>query len=274
MNYKMILLDLDATVLRDDKSISPAFIRAVERASAVGKEVVFASGRAVSELYPYNGMLPKVRYAVCGGGTTIWNREKDELVERHCLTAEETGFILRSCRESGLPYMLQAFSNRRNIISFDAQANLERYHMEEYRGVYAAFATFTESVEKMVGDTPGDFERVSPVLESPEAREKLWTVLSRGTAALTRAETSQIETGPPGISKGSGLLSVCRILGIAPEETIAVGDADNDLPMMEAAGLSVAVGNAAERIREKCDRVVADNMHDGAAEAIERFLLS
>ena len=75
------------------------------------------------------------------------------------------------------------------------------------------------------------------------------------------------------MNKGSGLLRLCSELGISPEQSIAVGDADNDIPMIKAAGLGVAMGNAPEYIKTTADRVVSDLNHGGCAQAI-RMLLS
>ena len=75
------------------------------------------------------------------------------------------------------------------------------------------------------------------------------------------------------MTKGTGLLALADQLGIDAAATIAVGDADNDIDMLRAAGLGVAMGNANEGARAAADVVVADNDHDGCAEAIDRFLL-
>ena len=97
--------------------------------------------------------------------------------------------------------------------------------------------------------------------------------LSGVEVELARSETSSLEFSPAGVSKGSGLAELCHITGLPLEATIAVGDSDNDLPILERAGLAVAMGNARERVRQAAGAVVADNDHDGCAEAIRRFLL-
>ena len=86
-------------------------------------------------------------------------------------------------------------------------------------------------------------------------------------------EKHSIEVTHASVTKGTGLLALAAQLGISPEQTIAVGDADNDLPMLRAAGLAVAMGNANENARAASDVTVADNNHGGCAEAIHRFLL-
>ena len=75
------------------------------------------------------------------------------------------------------------------------------------------------------------------------------------------------------LTRQAGLLALCRHLDISPEETIVVGDADNDKEILQTAGLAIAMGNAADHIKALADVVVADCDHDGCAEAIEKYLL-
>jgi hydroxymethylpyrimidine pyrophosphatase-like HAD family hydrolase len=75
------------------------------------------------------------------------------------------------------------------------------------------------------------------------------------------------------VSKASALDVLAKQMGITIDEVMAIGDADNDLPMLRAAGKSVAMGNAARHIQDVCDYVVNDNENDGVAEAIYRYVL-
>ena len=74
-----------------------------------------------------------------------------------------------------------------------------------------------------------------------------------------------------GVSKASGLKSLCDKLGLSMEQVVMVGDADNDIEAMKAAGMAVAMGNANEHVKEICDVEVADNNHQGCAQAIRMF---
>ena len=82
------------------------------------------------------------------------------------------------------------------------------------------------------------------------------------------SETTSLECAIAGINKGSGLKTLCGQLGIDPSACMAVGDANNDIPMFHVAGISVAMGNADVSVKAEADRTVADNDHDGCAEAI------
>ena len=97
-----------------------------------------------------------------------------------------------------------------------------------------------------------------------------YAICGSGTSLF---ETASLEFSPTEANKGTGMLALAELLGVPREATIAVGDADNDLPMLRDAGLGVAMGNANERVRAAADVVVADNDHGGVAEAICTYLL-
>ena len=80
-----------------------------------------------------------------------------------------------------------------------------------------------------------------------------------------------MEASPTGITKASGLQELCTLLRIPLSETVAVGDAPNDLEILQLAGLSAAMGNASDSIKEICDVVVSDNDHNGVLEVIQRY---
>ena len=90
---------------------------------------------------------------------------------------------------------------------------------------------------------------------------------------FTYAEETSFEITPQGVSKGTGLVDLCRVLGVPIEEAIGVGDAFNDIPMLEMAGLGVAMGNSNEAALLAADVVVGDNDHNGIAEVIDRYLI-
>ena len=90
---------------------------------------------------------------------------------------------------------------------------------------------------------------------------------------MVDAESSSLELTAIGVDKGVGLTKLCEALGIPVSASIAVGDADNDLSVLRAAGLAVAMGNALDSVKAISDVTVADCDHDGCAEAIYKYLL-
>jgi len=116
-------------------------------------------------------------------------------------------------------------------------------------------------------------EKLNLFSASADIRERLHSRICGLPLAIAFAEGASLELSPRNVSKASGLVWLCGHLDIPLHKTIIVGDADNDAQVLRIAGLSVAMGNALPHIKELCDVVVADNDHDGCAEAVDRYLL-
>ncbi len=90
---------------------------------------------------------------------------------------------------------------------------------------------------------------------------------------LTNSLPTNIEINPKGVSKASALERVCEELGITMQQVLAAGDSLNDIKMIQAAGVGVAMGNAQDAIKQAADYVTETNEQDGVGKAIEKFVL-
>jgi len=105
--------------------------------------------------------------------------------------------------------------------------------------------------------------------------EAAWeAVKTIGGAEFTRSSSRNFEIMPSGIDKGYGISQLAAWLGMPMDQVMAIGDHDNDLPMIRAAGFGVAMGNASPKIKQEADAITLDNDHDGVAEAIMRLVFS
>ncbi|MNW55841.1 putative phosphatase YwpJ [compost metagenome] len=110
--------------------------------------------------------------------------------------------------------------------------------------------------------------------EVDEVRHQIMMELQQmGGLQMTNSSPVNIEINPAGISKASGVAEVCKLLGIEMSEVVAVGDSLNDLAVIEAVGLGVAMGNAQEQVKEAADLIVASNNEDGIVEVIREHIL-
>ena len=132
-----------------------------------------------------------------------------------------------------------------------------------------------EDIGRMYGENPFPAAKVNIYHKNSQSRDRTEERIRASglEVAMARAETTSLELSAPGCDKGVGLEKLCACLNLPMEQTIVVGDADNDLEALKKAGLAVAMANAGEAIKAVADVVVADCDHDGCAEAVERYLL-
>jgi len=269
MAYRMIALDIDGTLLNSRKEVDIETEEAIRAAAEAGKTVVFNTGRAVCELEDL--WMPEVRYAVFSSGAGLYDRQEGRAFRLRPLEEKQVRTILALAREKDI--MPQIVLADRDVIQASHLRNLEHYHMGIYRPMYEKAMTLVPDIYTFAETCGEPFLKIN--LYHAEADERIRTREQLATEDMEKvfSEVSSLECSARGIDKGSGLLGLCEALGMEPADCIAVGDAENDLPMIRAAGLGVAMGNAKPEIQARADRVVADLDHGGCAEAI-RLLLS
>ena len=277
--YRLIAFDMDGTLLDPEKKLTENVLRAVRAAKEAGRILAIATGRSTDELLPYlkgagKNLLEDFRYGILENGALLVDLSDGSFLRRSLLDPALYPELLALCGMEDT--MIQCMAGGRNFIPKDGFRRLGEFGMLPYLEQYRNYATLLESTEKLLEDgTPA--EKVSIYHTDTAARERtMRRIREHGLDArleIAYSEQTSIELSPKGVDKGSALSSLAAHLGIPLEEVIAVGDNDNDLPMLRTAGLSVSMGNAPERIRRVTDVTVSDNAHDGAAEIIYDWLL-
>lgn len=271
MDFQLIALDIDGTLLNSKKELEPETLQAIRDVCAAKKLVVFDTGRAVSELVDLFALLPEVRYAVFASGAGIYNTQEKRAFSLHDIPRETADTIFElACTKDVMP---QIIFPEAAVLQASHMEHLERYYMDVYRPFYEKSMTLVPDIYAFAASCREPMLKINLYHADPEERTRTNAQLSGLNIERIYAETSSLECSAPGVDKGAGLLQLCRELGVSPSRAIAVGDSDNDLPMLQAAGFGIAMGNAAEHIKAAADHVVPDLDHGGAARAI-RMLLS
>jgi Cof subfamily protein (haloacid dehalogenase superfamily) len=264
MAIKLIITDIDGTLLNRNREVTPRTANAIKRAKDRGVLVTLASGRTMKGVGAYlQYASPGVPVIVYNGAILVNSDSLEPLFER-CLDARAVREIWARGQAHGMAMVVwkrtELFVNR-----LDGP-------MQYYRNLSFAMAQvtsdpgpFIEGANKMIWVHDG--ARVSAALEDLKVRPV-------ANANWFTSEPIYLEFAPSGVSKGAGLLLAGEFCGIEPAEIMAVGDEMNDLPMLECAGLGVAMGNAPEAVRRAADTVTAPCEEDGLALAIERYVLS
>ncbi len=267
--YKLIALDMDGTLLREDGTISERTRKAIAAAREQGVRVVLASGRPLEGLERYLNELELNShddYVLSYNGSLVQNVGSRQVIRSHILSGADARQLFDVSQAVGVN--IHAFSRQQGLIT-------------------PRSSTYTE-LEGSINGLPLtelDFASLEPeheiikimLIDEPE-------VLARGVAALPAALYEQytvVQSAPFFLeflnkqsNKGSGLAALAAHLDIQADEIICVGDAGNDRHMLEYAGLAVAMGNASPDIKAIADFISHSNEEDGVAHVIETFILS
>jgi HAD superfamily hydrolase (TIGR01484 family) len=242
--YRLIALDLDGTLLNKQNEISPQNLQAIRQAIDVGVKVIVSTGRGIQNILPilqkYNLQLP----IVAVNGSEVW----------------ESPNILR----------------KRNLMPVGHVKQLHQVAVEHdlWWWSYAVEGAFNK--EKWVDSIDHiQWLKFGFASEDDQLLHKLRNHLQAlDMYELTNSHHDNIEINPKGISKASGVREICQMFQISMSEVIAIGDSGNDLSMIRAAGLGVAMGNASENVKQHADVITLTNDEHGVAEIIHTYVLS
>ncbi|UHA75454.1 Cof-type HAD-IIB family hydrolase [Paenibacillus sp. 481] len=267
MTYKMIVLDLDDTLLRDDGTISPGNKQALMAAQEAGVKVVLASGRPTYAMIALADELHLERYGsyiLSFNGAKIINWKTQEESFSSTLTPQMAHDLYEMSVEEGVSALTYVGDH---IVT--AAPNEYTAIESEITGMKVVEASsFVEAVQVPV-------VKVLMVAEPEKlvrVEEKLKAKLA-GKLNVMRSKPFFLEFTEDGVNKGTSLNQLIQQLGIERSEVIAMGDGYNDVAMLEFAGLGVAMGNAPDEIKQLADYVTDTNMNDGVAKAVEKFVL-
>lgn len=269
-DYKMIALDMDGTLLNSKKEISKKILEAIEKAFDAGKEVILCTGRCVPELEIYIGQIPRLRYIVGISGALVYDLQKKKSIYMNEIPDDRVEKILDLVKDENV---MTHLLGEKSLVQKSQMENMESYQMGGYSEMFYHVATPVEDILAYYREKKPQIMKVNLYHQNPQGREKTRKKLSGENLVCINAERTSLEISAEGTTKGTGLQRLCEVLGIGLGQVIAVGDADNDLDVLSKAGLSIAMGNANQSVKDICDVIVSDCDHDGCAEAIEKYLL-
>jgi hypothetical protein len=263
---RLLALDLDGTLIGADLTLSPRVRQAVARAQDTGVTVTLATGRTFNATLPFARELNITAPLICYQGGHIQRPDEEDPLYRATMEGHLMEEALNWRQEKGWHLALYAD---------DAVFLSERRYSDEF---------YTNLVSKnihWVDDLPAVLRHHQPIkfiiiAESDDADEIEREVRKRfaGRLEIVRSFEMFVEGNPPGVSKGDALRRLAEHLGIPQAQVMAIGDQDNDTPMVKWAGVGVAMGGGHPSCLAAADWVAPPLDQDGAATAIEKFILS
>ena len=256
----MICTDLDGTLIGSGGKISKENLDAIEYFKANGGIFTFITGRVpMTAWYIYDIIRPNAPYGCINGGGVYDHRSQKYLWSA---SLPESYRELLECVDRELPGVgIQINTEGGIYFCKDCPAMKPFHNIIGDAGRVCDFRTFDEPVAKIVF-ADNDEEQIEKLIEL------LNTHPSADQFDFTRSEKTLYEILPKGISKGTAMIKMAELLGIDPEKTVAIGDYNNDIAMIKAAGLGVAVENAVPELKSVADHITVSNDENAIAKLI------
>lgn len=271
MNYRLIALDMDGTLLNGKLEIHPDIIESMHRAKELGKEIVVATGRSLSEIAQYKEELKYARYMILESGAIVYDCKEEKIIFSKTLEEDTIRKLMNVYHKKDV--MIHIFSNAYSYIEKCKLEHLDNYQMELFRETFENHCRTFDDVDAFIEEHLYEIEKIN--FYHGTTRDQLDSKEQLKDVDITKVLLSgvSIEMNEKGVHKALGITKLCEYLNMSVEEVIAVGDSDNDLEILEVVGQAVAMGNANERVKAIADVIVSDNEHCGVKEAIDIYLL-
>ena len=271
--FDAILLDLDGTLVTDEGHVHPRTLASLRRADAAGVRVMLATGRSELGALPVLETLGFETPAVVFNGAGIYCPVEERLLEERLLADRTVALALEYAeRKKAYPVVIR----RGEKFAPHPRSEHERRAVRSFEGLRfcstSQLATeFTIRVT-LFSETHADSGAFLREVEAALDRPTYLTDFPLNALADHRENPLQVvDVQPPCRGKGEALRFLRERYAIAPERVVAVGDATNDLPMMELAGLSVAMENAMPEVHSAADRVIGSNNSDAIATLVDEL---
>lgn len=269
----MIALDIDGTTLNSNKELTERTRKALNNASEQGVHIVFSTGRSYNSLSEAIKSLNGISYVITSNGAHINEFSTGKAIYNDYVYPSniEKVLSLKEKYNMGIEVFIDGQAYIDNDTYQDIKENGCEYRNAEYvlwsrKPVFDLSELMLENREKV--------ENVNFCFEN-EAKYNLACeeIFSIENATITSSFRNSLELGGANTSKRTALIELMRRLNVNREQLMCVGDAPNDIQMIELAGIGVAMGNAWDEVKGKADFVTATNDEDGVAIAIEKYVL-
>ncbi len=264
---KIVTIDLDGTLFDNEKKISKENKRAIKKAKENGCYIVIATGR------PYNGVKDVLTelnlttendYVILYNGGKIMNVGKNELIYSSTID----GAYVKKLYQKSIEEKVHIHAFRENEDLITPLKNPYTLVEETINKIDAKVFDFNnikddeKFIKAMLVDSDENITRITPLFK--KIYDGKYSVLRSSKIFL---EFLNIET-----NKGKALKFLANYLNIDIKDTMAIGDADNDIPMIEISGIGVAMSNAFKEVKDYADHITESNLESGVAKAIDKFI--
>lgn len=271
MDRKALFLDLDGTLLNDHKEITPGNRAAISKTLLAGHKIIINTGRPlISALKQAQALHLDGAgcYLAAYNGGVLYDMERRSVISKVSIPVELVTLTFEEANRRNIH--IQTYSDTKVLVEPRCDDNEVRRYCELINMTYQVIPNIRELVQEPVKILLINYQDPAPLEEF-----RKW--INSWADTLLDAFFScneYVEIVSKGLNKGNALRQMAALLHVPLENTVAAGDAQNDLPMIQAAHIGVCMRNGCKECKEAADYVtVRDNNSDGIAEMIEKFIL-
>ena len=270
-NIKALAMDLDGTILAPGAVLTERTARAVGKCIDRGLKIIIATGRSIDSAEPFRSALGASGPMVYFNGALVAEMPGGKILKTTLLDTKAVETCVDISRETGTffqVFFLVEGKEKRLILAAELDGE-EREMYHRHTGVVSELGDLKEALCRFPGSCVKAMFLAEPEQQAvlrPRLEERLG-----GSIYVTQTFRNFLEIMDAKVSKGEGLKFVLETLSLKPEETIAFGDEENDIPMLDAAGFSVVPSNAKNAVKARAGLVVGADSEDGVAAFLEEY---
>ena len=278
MNIKLVALDLDGTLFDNSSRISERNLTAIRSITDKGIHVVISTGRPFEGI-PFDQIKGTgINYAITANGSGIYEISTGKCLYENAMDEELVTPILNFLLTRDIH--MDAFIGGKGYTPIQCvetaqkltvPSSIKNYIITTRTRLDNILQFIHENQLKVQKMTLNFYPAADGTLIDRETVRKF--LVSNPSITTVCGGYNNLEFTRADANKGVGLRKLAEILGVNPDATMAIGDTENDLAIIEAAGIGVAMGNATDAVKARADYVTTTNTKDGVAAAIEHFIL-
>ncbi len=264
---RLIATDLDDTLLDGHSALTDRTRRALTAAMAAGCGVSLSSGRMLEAMLPFARGIPVNAPMLLYNGAMIYDHNTDETLYAPRIARETALGIVELAERMGLS--IQLYPGKGYFCS-EIIAHTAAYARQIHVDATPVHMPMSEWLRR----NPADMQKML-IIDTPEGADRAQAALREAFphgACFLKSKAHYLEIAPEGVDKGRSLAFLAEHLGLRPDEVMAFGDGQNDVPMLEYAGFGYAMANACPQALACTPLIAPPNTEDGVAQVIEKYL--
>ena len=272
-DIRLIAMDLDGTLLTTDKRLTARNRSAMEKAAEMGNYIVPATGRIYAGLPEEIRELPFIRYLILANGAAVYDREEDQVLYRAEIP-QQTALQVFDWLD-GFPAIYDCYQDGQAYMTAEMLKKADRYAPSPiYLKMILSLRKPVPDLKEQIRKRGGAIQKIQAFCQTAETQELVMqkTAERFPQLAVTSSIARNIEINDGRANKGAALQALCEYLGIETEGAVAFGDGSNDLSMIRAAGIGVAMENGVQAAKDAADRIAPGNDEDGVGRVIEDLI--